>query len=260
MKKNVLSKEDLPAFIYLIDQIISYDSNSERGDVQNIYKLIATEGVGHRKVSITDKTIRRAFNLRENLREGHVVFKDFNKPQLNTLNVLTLFYFQDEKITRFKRFKAFKKAFKIEINEYYKSNKPSNEIIDLVFRKTPEKITFLEENKGRLEEVLDMVTKNDFEKLKMELENSNQRFKAFQKEVSKDLKLQEELIEHLKQRIIKIEKERKRANFLFRIFGSLGLFIAPISNYNIISTEDVISNFIDGYFSLDEDDLVDNLM
>lgn len=257
MKKNLLSKEDLPAFIYLTDQIVNYDFNSEKGDVQNIYKLIATEGVGLRKVSISDKTIRRAFNLRENLRKGSLVFKDFNKPELNTLNVLTFFYFQDEKITRFK---AFSKAFKPEIDEYFKNNKPTDEIIDLIFKKTPEKINLLKANKEYLEEVLDMVTKSDFERLKIEIENSNRQLKEFQKQVSKDFKLQQELIAHLKERITKIEKEKQRAGFLFRIFGSIGLFLAPISSYDSISIENVISDFIDEYSDFDEDDLTDDLM
>ncbi len=256
MRSNQPSKEDLSAFIYLADQMLATDFNSEAAETGNIYEIIATEGSGINGETIHARTIRRAFDFRKNLKAGKVLYRGCGMPQIKTLNTLTYFYFDKQAPTRFK---TFKRAYKKEIEKYCEQNYPSDEILKLIFKPNPPKINFIDKKERDLKQLLDLTKEKEFENLKKELFEINRRFETFQKKVDNDFKLQNDMIKHLKKEIIRVKKERKRASFFYRFFGAIGLFFVSI-DYNEITIKNVLNSFMDEYGGLDGDDILEDMI
>lgn len=253
---TILTKEHVPAFIYLTDQIIAYDFESENAEVTDIYSIIADNGPGANNGSISARTISRAFNLRKNLRHGKIVVNNFSKPHIRTLNTLTLFYFDGEHPTRFK---IFEKSFKEDIAKYYEDNRPSDEIIALIFEKKTEKQELFDRKQEDLEDLLDKVVGSTIDNLKKELSESKERFEAFQKKTNDDIKLQNGLIAHLKTEIEKMQSKRKRAALVYRFFGSFGLFFVQ-TDYKEISIDNVLDDYLDDFEGIEQEDILDDVI
>ncbi len=251
-----LTQEHLPAFIFLTDQIIEYDFNSERAETGNIFKIIASYGPGSNDGTIVHRTVRRAFNLRKNLSAGKIVTQDYNLPEIKTLNTLTYFHYEKKSPTRFK---ILEKEYRKDIEEHYKNNRPSDEIIALIFEKRPEKLDFLDKKKDDLEDLVIRITERKLDGIKEELEETKKRFEEFQARVNDDIQLQNSIIAHLRSEIAQIQSKRKHASLIYRFFGSLGLFLVPI-DYNEATLGQVLEDFMDHYEGLDLDDVLDDLV
>lgn len=253
---TILTKEHLPAFIYLTDQIIAYDFESKDAEVDNIYSMIADSGPGANNGSISSRSISRAFNLRKNLRRGKIVAKDFSRPHIRTLNTLTLFHYEGEHPTRFK---IFEKTYKEDISRYYEANRPSEEIVALIFKKRPEKQELFARKQEDLEDLLARVVESTIDDLKKELSESKERFEAFQRKTNDDIKVQNGLIAHLKIEIKKMQSKRKRAALIYRFFGSFGLFLVQ-TDYRDIRIDDVFDDYLDDFDGIEEEDILDDII
>lgn len=231
MKTRILTEEHLPAFIFLID-LIANDDLSEEGD---LYKDIAEFPTN----PIHPRTIRRAFNLRENLKQGRIVHKDYNRPNREALNALSYFYADN----RSSKFSVFERTNKDEIERYYKDNTPRKEIIDTVFNNRPSparKLALLEEEVHELKRILVELEGGSLEYfvedyVDMRIETLNERMG-----IEKTL---EELKDFVESRLISSEKRLRRSAWFYRVFGGIGLIFLQTPQYEDLR-EYILESFV----------------
>ncbi len=240
-----LTEEHVPGFIYLMDQIIKYDLDSIS---ESIYITIAEKGK-HLDNKVHPRTISRAFNLRENLKKGEIIKHDYNLPKIETLNVLTAYHFEQ----KIKRFRLFEKKYEEPILSYYNSHEPPNDILKTIFKKQPVKINHIQKQEDTLVELLNElngISLEDFVKFWVD-ESLRQK--------NKDLDLNNVILElkgYIDQRINEIVKKKRKTSFLYRLFGSFGLFFVSI-DYREMSKESILDDFFNDYdILLTEDDSV----
>lgn len=112
MKNSGLRKEDIPAFIYLIDAILEewIGKNPYGSDNQLSKKISEYESLeGETREA---RTLKRALNLRKRLSGDNV--KDYRVPDRITLDILSSYYFDVDNLKRFQNInKEYPEAIKI---------------------------------------------------------------------------------------------------------------------------------------------------
>ncbi|MFK7814594.1 MAG: hypothetical protein AB8B59_19010, partial [Maribacter sp.] len=145
-----------------------------------------------------------------------------------------------------------------EVQEHYKVQRPTKTVIDQLFKKQAEKIDFITDQKEAYEECLFEIN-NRFSEVVKDLKETKTRFEAFQIKTNDDIKVQNRLIEHLKSEIDRLETKRKRACWVDRFFGGLGLFFMPI-DYKEINLNTIMEDYLDGLEGIHEDDILEDII
>ncbi|MEW4923362.1 hypothetical protein [Algibacter sp. 2305UL17-15] len=245
MAITILTKALLPAFIYLIDSI---KDNEEFID----YTKIADEGVKE-KQSIDPISIKRAFELREQLKQKKSS-KKTHKPSVKTLNALTTYFFRErESSTTFEKFITKNRD---DIKEYYIDNKPTDSIIEEIFKKSPPKINHLQKQEDTLYALLNElngISLQDFVKFWVD---ESLRENKKEKDLSR---IKSELKSYIDNRINVIVKKKRKASFLYRFFGGLSLFFVSV-DYREITQDTIFEDFLEDYDILETDEVLDDLV
>ena len=240
-----LTRELLPAFIFLTDLIIEDDGYSP--DFKEM--MIASETLGF---DVSMVTFRRAFQLREQLQSDTLLEREVFIPKIEVLNALTRYYFHSNPDS----FKDFIKLNQVEIDAHYKNHTPHSHVIDFVFL-----------NKKTQKELLERKL-NEMEGLKVELQKAT--LNDFLKEVSPKTKervsklgspetVKNELLDHLQQEIKRTKRAIKRLRILF------GMTIFWFSKEELIDVKEfVVNTYIENQEGLEagaeeEDDMDDDL-
>ncbi|GAB1856108.1 hypothetical protein MHTCC0001_09430 [Flavobacteriaceae bacterium MHTCC 0001] len=127
MRKKI-TKEDIPALIYIIDSILTEDKSSTKS-LHNISFKIVDYKDNDQKVSA--RTIRRVFDFRQVLKGEKNYSSDYTVlPLVQSLDVFTQYYFN-----KMISFEDFAKSFSKEIKVHYQNNKPSDFILNSIFKK-----------------------------------------------------------------------------------------------------------------------------
>ena len=243
-----LTREDVPAFMFLIHEIKKKESFQTSNNRFSHVAQVASDGEDFR---VTEKTVRRVFNLEANLTAGKIIEKDYTKPTMKTLNVLTTFCFLKNTFDRQKTtFNAIRHKGK-EVTEHYLKHKPDDEILDLIFAEPPQKIKHLQDYEEQLiaiaEELKNSTLEDFIENWYINKMGQNPDYH----------KLKRNLVDFIEERIFQIEKKQKRASFLYRIFGSLGLIFITTPQYDDLKTY-IAEVFIEESDDFDMDDFDDD--
>lgn len=251
MSKWKFSRAHIPAFIYLMDQVLKDDFYVEGG---NIYLKIATEGTLDRE-TIHERTIQRAFELREQLKQKkQLTIREVHKPTLKTLNVITNYYFEG----KLNRFLKFDKENKVEIDAHYALVKPSDTILEIVFGQTPSKIEMIQEHISALEGLLEELKDGSLESFVNTV--TEKRLAGIVEQKSSDT-IRGELEEFIKENIKASEQKMRRTSLLYRFLGGFGLLFVAAPNFEAFKGV-LIDDFIDDHNGIlddlaDEDDIDD---
>ncbi|WP_089894458.1 hypothetical protein [Kriegella aquimaris] len=244
MSKWKFSRAHIPAFIYLMDQVLKDDVYKED---DNIYLKIATEGTLDRE-TIHQRTIQRAFDLREQLKQQtQLTIKEVHKPTLKTLNVITNYYFEGKPST----FLKFEKENKVEIVAHYSLVEQSDKILDIVFEQVPSKIELIQEHISALEGLLEELKEGSLESF---VNTVTEKRLAGMVENQGAEAMRTELEEFIRARIKASEEKMRRASLLYRFLGGFGLLFVAAPNFLDFKGM-LIDDFMD-----DNDDVPDDLV
>ena len=246
-----LTRVDVPAFMFLIDKIEDKIENEEE-NVDNKFQFISEKNYDDARLKASERTIRRVFELYESLYVDKPIKKHYAKPKTNTLDLLTSFYYGDRENLILKSFKFanLKRRHKEDINDYYANNKPTEEILDIIFEETPQKLKSLEDYEDELiaiAEELKNSTLKDF------IKNwSAESLTNINLNIDHD-RMKLELIDYIELRLKQTGKKRERVSFLYKIFGGFVLFFVSTPQYDDLK-EYLIHTFISEHVDLEVDD------
>ena len=240
-----LTRDLLPAFIFLTDLIIEDDGYSP--DFKNM--MIESESLGF---DVSMVTFRRAFQLREQLQSDTLLGREVYLPKIEVLNALTRYYYHSNPDS----FKEFIKLNRVEIDAHYKNHTPQSDVVDFVFL-----------NKKTQKELLERKLK-EMERLKEELQETT--LNNFLKEVSPKTQeklskigppetVKNDLIVHLQQEIKRTKKAIKRLRIFF------GMTVFWFSKEELVDVKEfVVNSYIENQEGLEagaeeEDEMDDDL-
>ena len=248
------TREDVPVFMYLLSEIKGTEHYKASN---NFAKDIEEKGSVEGCFEVSDTNARRVFRLYDNLKAGEVIERNYTRPNRNTLNVFTTYLFYKKGLeTKPVYFSAFKKHNKSDINAYYLNNKPSDFILNEIFKKLPSKINHLQNQEDTLYAMLNELNGISLENFVKFWVDESLRENKKEKDLSK---IKSELKNYIDNRINSIEKKKRRASFISRFFGSLSLFFISI-DYREISKENVLDDFLNNYDALVDEDVLDDLI
>ena len=245
-----LTEELLPHFIFLIDGI--EDSNEDLV-ISTILKECQDIGI-----ETSWHSLSRAFTFRKILKEGLQSKQTYHIPKKKTLDALTKYYYGDAYIFRdLARNSNDIGVSPSEVLTYYAKSEPKAETVAKIFHKKPEKIEHLNEQSDAcahfLKELKSLPLKQFIE------DEVNQRIDLLKNEIKDELEVKTELIGFLENRLEKLERKKVFSHFIYRFFGSFGLFFVNI-DYNEISKTGMLEDFLDTYEGLTDDDTIDELL
>lgn len=212
-----LTKEELPGFIFLMDEI---ERDIQIAGYRNPSKEILKKGK-NKYNNADERTIRRALNLGINLKKGAIVKSDYGRPEVTTINVLTSFY-TDQKV---KNFSTFLKKYNEAISQHYSENAPKNEIIEIIFKnETVKKTSETDEYTKSVKEMLNEIKGQSLEEF-VNFCVEKKLIKLLNAKNTEDVK------EKLTLFLEKEEKKSKRKRLFKSIYRSL-IKLFPIFIYN----------------------------
>ncbi|MFD0797039.1 hypothetical protein ACFQZJ_06180 [Maribacter chungangensis] len=247
-----LTAEHLRYFIFLMDGIISREEDFI--EVGRIFKELQQQ-----EIDISWHSINRAFELRNALKMELPPNKKAVLPQKRTLDALTKYYYGKRFV--FRDLVCTEPDILVseeEVRQHYERQRPTDAVIHQLFKKQPEKIAFIADQKESYEECL-LDVENRFNEVVDELKETKERFKEFQLKVEEDINVQNMMITHLKAKIEQLETKRKRAFWVYRFFGAIGLFFVRI-DYKQINLDTVIEDYLDGLDDILEGDILEDII
>ena len=246
MAQTILKRKYLPAFIYVVDEII-------REDIEPDYRDISECGVfGDQEVD--ERSIKRAFELREELRKNQLERRVY-KPTQKTLNALTYYQFEEKSLT----FLKMARRYRDHIAAHYKEHAPPETVLMEVFPKRPQKIQHLqtqEQTYHKYTVELKVASLEDF--VKGMDQQLMERFNNLQRHMDV-LTVKASLLEHLELKALDIQKQLKQAHFMYNTLGAFGLFWVSI-DYDTVDKASILEDFLDDYEGLVDDDFLDDFI
>ncbi len=245
-----LTEELLPYFLFLIDEI----ENSNKDIVISELLKECTD----KEIETSWHSLSRAFTFRKILKEGIKSKQTYYVPLKKTLDALTKYCYGEDFIFRdlVKNSNGIDVS-EIKVLEHYQGNTPKAVTITQIFEKKPEKIELVQE---QLDACTHFLKELESCTLKQFIAKEiDERFNTLQKEVKKELDLKSELIQFLESKIDKLEGKKRQSNFIYRFFGSLGLFFVSI-NYDEVVKTGILEDFLDACYGLIDDDTIDELL
>lgn len=245
-----LTEELLPYFIFLVDGI--EDSNEDLV-ISTLLKECEDMGIGTSWHSLS-----RVFAFRKILREGLQPKQPYHIPKKKTLDALTKYYYGEAYIFRdLARNSNDIGVCPSEVSTYYEKSKPKAETVATIFKKKPEKIEHLNEQSDACTHFLKELKSLS---LKQFITNEvDQRIDQLKKEIRDELEVKSELIQFLENRLEKLERKKNFSHFIYRFFGSFGLFFVNI-DYDAVEKTGMLEDFLDNYQGLSDDDVIDELL
>lgn len=241
MTVTTLNEELLPYFIYLMDDILE-DCNGFF-DSKTIVETLKENGY-----IISEKSIKRAFALREQLKKPDNLTEATWRPHKKTLDALTKYFYGGNYIFKDLVTNNGIDVPKEKIESHYLKNRPTNEILNAIFKPQPEKIKHIESQIYFCEECKTLVERMNDEEFNLKFKN----------ELKDKLKSQNEIIAHLEMRITSLEKKQRQATWVYRIFGTFGLFFVSI-DYNSLTLDTILDEFLNDHL-VESDDILDELL
>lgn len=240
-----LTRDLLPAFIYLTDLIIEDDGYSP--DFKKM--MIESETLGF---DVSMVTFRRAFQLREQLQSDTLLDREVYLPKIEVLNALTGYYYHSNPDS----FKDFIKMNQDEIDAHYQSHTPQSNVVDFVFlnKKTRKELLErkLKEMEG-LEKELQEATLNNF------LKEVSPKTKEKLSKMGSPETVKNDLVDHLQQEIKRTKKAVKRLRIFF------GMTVFWFSKEELVDVKEfVVNSYIENQDGLeagaeDDDEMDDDL-
>lgn len=234
----------VPYFIYLVDDIIEdckgfVDCEMIVDRLRNNYDYI-----------IHEKSIERAFILREQLKKNDRLTARIWLPHKKTLDALTKYLYNGDYEFRDLILNKNIGIPKEKIESHYLKNRPTNEILNAIFKPRPEKIKHIESQIYICEECKTLVERMNDEAFNLKFKN----------ELKDKLKSQNEIIAHLEMRITSLEKKQRQATWVYRIFGTFGLFFVAI-DYRELSMDIILSDvYTDSDYLVQDDNILHNII
>ncbi len=253
MSQWKFSPEHVAGFLYLMDQIVTYDLPKEEG---NSYTTIATSVPD--RASIDERTIRRAFEFRKQLLGALPADKRIPKPSLPTLDILTRYSLEGEPLP----FEKYVQKNREDIERYYNTIQLSENKLNIIFKKVPDKIALLEEQVRQLEVLLADLRTHSLKAFTADIPKEQQ---AQLGELENANKLKTTLEQYIEDRIEATEKRLKRSALLYRFLGSFGLLFVTTPQFSDFK-KFVLSTFLEDYeddidvTEESEDDLDDDIL
>lgn len=137
------------------------------------------------------------------------------------------------------------------IGDYALQEPPTEEVMERLFPKLPEKLEGIENRISRIEQ---FIANNDsfVEKLLSKQNDASNPTTAY-----KDQKLSLDFLNFLQQELLETKKQYQRAKFLYRNLGAVGLFLIPVK-YALSDDASLFGEMFEAYPDFD-DDLWDDL-
>lgn len=245
-----LTEEYLPHFMFLMDEIKKSTWDLKIGALE--------DECTDRGIKTSWSSLKRAFTLRQILEEGLRPNQTFYIPKKETLDALTQYCYGGNFIFR----DLVQNAHDIDVDpkevlQHYDSNRPKPETVRALFGEKPEKIEHYREQLDACKLFLEELNTRSWKQFINE--EIDLRFNSLRKEMNDELKLKSELILFLEERVQKLERQHKRSNFIYRFFGSFGLFFLSV-DYDEIDKTKLLQDFLDEYDGLIDDETVDELL
>ncbi|MFX0556111.1 hypothetical protein ACOCEA_04905 [Maribacter sp. CXY002] len=245
-----LTEELLPHFIFLVDGI--EDSNNDLV-VSTLLQECREKGI-----ETSWHSLSRALTFRKILKEGLQPKQTYHIPKKKTLDALTKYYYGEAFVFR----DLVRNSNDIDVNPsevstHYKKCVPRVETVVTIFEKKEEKIEHLNEQSDAC---IHFLKELESCSLKQFIEDEvNQRFDLLKNEIKDELEVKSELIGFLENRLEKLERKKIFSHFIYRFFGSFGLFFVNI-DYDEIGKIEMLEDFLDTYEGLTDDDAIDEFL
>lgn len=245
-----LTEELLPHFIFLIDEIENSNNDLVISTILKECQDIGIETSWH--------SLSRAFTFRKILKEGLQPKQTYHIPKKKTLDALTKYYYGEAYIFRdLARNSNDIGVSPSEVSTYYAKSEPKAETVAKIFRKKPEKIEHLNEQSDACAHFLEELKSLS---LKQFIANEvEQRVDRLKIEIRDELEVKSELIQFLENRLEKLERKKNLSKYIYRFFGSFGLFFVQI-DYDDIEKTGMLDDFLDNYQGFSNDDVMDELL
>lgn len=214
-------KAEFSAYLFVMHKVFP-ESSDRKGILiiknridKNYYPLYYKDKPSFRK------TIDRNWNFIKDIRKGDL--KEVYLPKVDTVEVFISYAMNSKQNISLGDFVKQNTA---EIEEYYKENKPSSEILDQIFPLLHEKLVALENRIHKLEEMADEYVNRIKNRL---LSNNDDKLLSYS-EMFGESKLALEFFNFLEADLLKARKKLGRAQYLHKNLGGLGLFFITKPN------------------------------
>ncbi len=246
-----LTRELLPHFIFLIDEI-----HASQSDFVEIGKL--ARECRDKEIDTSWHSLNRAFAFRNLFKESISPEQTFNIPKKKTLDALTKYLYGEDFI--FRDLVLNNNQIDVDnkiIQKHYLANLPNPDTLKKVFEKRPPKVEHLD---NQIDAHNHFIQELKIHSLKEFIADEvNKRFEELQKEMTTELELKKDLLSQLEDKIIELEKKRRRAHFVYRFFGMFGLFFVTI-DYDEITKTEILEGFMDEYQGILKEDFLDEIL
>lgn len=252
-----MTKEDFEAYLYLFEKI--FPKKATETTILKTKKFLEEyydselEGKSYN----FRKTIDRNLNYVKDIRNA-TVEKVYN-PKPDSLNVFVNYYLaksssdllKDRGVTEVS-LAEFREEFKEEIRAYTRENPLSEEVLDILFAKLPEKLVGIE---NRISKIEDFIASKDgfIENLFSKPENLGDLGATYSSQ-----KLSLDFLNFLQHELLETKKQYQRAKLLYKNLGSFGLFLIPLK-YAIDEERNILKDFFGEELGLN-DDLWDDII
>ena len=234
-----LDRDNIPAFVFLIDCILEDHQTTKSADqgLKKLYRHIADTGPKN-KESISERTIERAFGLRQQLREkDNLSVQHVYMPKLKTLDTITRFYFLENPIT----YSTYRARFTKQIDAHYQNNEVSETILATVFKKLPYKIELQQEQICQLQQLLEELKEGTLEDFVAQI--TPQQRKPFNDNA---VALKNEIERLVVEKISASEQKMRNSMLLYRWLGGFGLLFAATPKLSSLK-EELLEDFLHAY-------------